>query len=401
MADLDALLDQIVIPRPNGSANLDAVAAFIAATLREHSAQVTLQPFPATPHGLQLVWTVAFLLVVGYTCALAARRYVAGFALVSLAVALLLVEFELLYSPVSGLITREEVNVLGTFAGRPDGPTLVVGAHYDSITHYGDHLIWHRAGRWLGPTTVVALIAAAIGSWRRRRGHTLPWPVRVLAGLVLVVPYGAMTFFFAVGPLVRAPSPGALDNGGSVAALLETAKALERRPRDPPTTVILAFFAAEEERALGSQHFAAGIAHRRDPGGIAVVNLEGVGTGDRLTYVPDDGFRTRRWNSPPGIVALLNRAGTDGHRPPLEPQALPPDTLTDGRSFLAAGIPAVTLRGVSPAGFPRALHSHADRRERLSLPAIRDTVDFLTTLVAHIDANPDAVAAIARDPGGA
>jgi Zn-dependent M28 family amino/carboxypeptidase len=61
-----------------------------------------------------------------------------------------------------------------------------------------------------------------------------------------------MAWFFGAGPLLRAASPGALDNGGSVAVLLELAERLAARRADAPVTVHLIFLACEEERALGS-----------------------------------------------------------------------------------------------------------------------------------------------------
>ena len=52
----DEILDRVLIPRPNGSEGLERVAAFIAASLERAGAEVSLQPFSATPHGFQLVW---------------------------------------------------------------------------------------------------------------------------------------------------------------------------------------------------------------------------------------------------------------------------------------------------------------------------------------------------------
>ncbi len=41
----DEILDQILIPRPNGSEGLEQVATFIAETLRQNGAAVTLRAF--------------------------------------------------------------------------------------------------------------------------------------------------------------------------------------------------------------------------------------------------------------------------------------------------------------------------------------------------------------------
>jgi Zn-dependent M28 family amino/carboxypeptidase len=199
-----------------------------------------------------------------------------------------------------------------------------------------------------------------------------------------------MAFFFAAGPLLRTPSVGALDNGGSVVALLRLAERLAQRPAGAPTTVRLVFFASEEERGLGSWHYAGRLA-RDGAGPVAVINLEGIGTSARLTYAPEDGFELRRYASPGELTSLLETVARAAGLPPPEHHALPPGTFTDGRSFLAHGIPAVTLRGHTDEGFPRHLHSWRDSRDRVSPASIDQTVEFLAALVSHVDARPEAL----------
>ncbi len=389
--ELSKILDRIVVPRPNGSDALDRIAELIAASLRSHGADVVLDPFPATPWGFQLVWAAAFLLIVGHAVAIVRRRDGLALTLALAVAALLFAEFELLWSPVSGLLTHEQVTVIGTCPGRPGGPTLILSAHYDTTTHFGDHLVWYRWARWLAPATAGAVLVPLAGLWRRLRARRIPAAARWIAALAVPVPYAAMAFFFAVGPFVRLPSPGALDNGGSVAALLRLAERLGARPAGAPTTVTLAFLAAEEERALGSWHFATSVATRTDAGALAVVNLEGIGADARLAYVPEDGFALRRWESPAALARLLDHVARDRAGIAVEAQPLPPGTLTDGRSFLAHGLPAITVHGLTPGGFPRRLHSAADARARLSLPAIEKAVAVLAGLIAHVDLHPDAL----------
>ena len=60
---IDAILDRILIPRPNGSEGLERVAAFIADELARSGAMVSLHELTATPHGFQLAWSVALLSV--------------------------------------------------------------------------------------------------------------------------------------------------------------------------------------------------------------------------------------------------------------------------------------------------------------------------------------------------
>ena len=276
--------------------------------------------------------------------------------------------------------------------GPPDGPTLIFSAHYDTTTHFGDHLSWATWGFRQGPATAVAILLAVAGIVRGRRGRPLPRALTVPIAALTTVPFAAMFWFQTVGPLVRAPSPGAIDNGGSVAALLRLSERIAAQPVSA-TTVKLVFLAAEEERALGSRAYAQTL----DPGGRnAVFNLESIGASDELAYVPEDGFVLRRYRSPDSIVAFTNETARRlwGHELPA--RELPAGTLTDGRSFLARGIPALTLRAFTGESFPRRLHSEHDSRDRLSVAAIERSTDLLHALVVRVDENPELVGS----PGG-
>ncbi|MBW2397573.1 MAG: hypothetical protein JRG95_25285, partial [Deltaproteobacteria bacterium] len=139
------MLDQILIPRPNGSEGLARVASFISDVLDRTGATVASHEFVATPYGFQLVWSVVLILMLGYCAAIATRRYGLAIGLIVFTAALLLLEFEFLRSPISGLLPATEHNVVGTFPGLPGGSTLIFAAHYDTTTHFGDHFSW---GRW-------------------------------------------------------------------------------------------------------------------------------------------------------------------------------------------------------------------------------------------------------------
>ena len=118
------------------------------------------------------------------------------------------------------------------------------------------------------------------------------------------------------------------------------------------------------------------------------MNLESIGARGPLAYVPEDGFELRRWRSPEALVSLLDDVARSSLGVPLEPLPLPLGTLTDGRSFLAQGIPALTLRATVDGGFARHLHSARDSRDRLSVPSIERAVDLLEALVRRVDAEP-------------
>jgi hypothetical protein len=93
-------------------------------------------------------------------------------------------------------------------------------------------------------------------------------------------------------------------------------------------------------------------------------------------------------------VAFVNDTARAAWGQVLPARELPFGTLTDGRSFLAHGIPALTLRAFAGDAFPRRLHSAHDSRERLSPAAIERAAGFLRALVARVDADPRVL-----DPG--
>jgi hypothetical protein len=384
--DTEALLDSLLTPRPNGSEALTRVASFIEATLREHGAEVTRHTFMATPWGFQLLWSATLLLALAWAVALALRRYELALLPLLAAPALMLVEMEFLWSPVSGLLPRAEDNVIGTFVGRSGGATLIFSAHYDTATHFGDHFDWYRWGMSLAPAL---LLATSLTGWGILRGRVSRSPSIAGAALVLV-PFVAMAWCFSIGPLIRAPSPGALDNGGAVVVLLRLAERLAVRT-DRPTTVKLVFLAAEEERALGSWEYARTIDPRAP---VAVINLETIGATGPVVYAPEEGFQFRRYPAPGAMIGLASDAARELWGEPLAANPLPAGVITDGRSFLAHDIPAVTLLSRADTGFPRCLHSARDDRRRLSLPALEKTVDLLAAIVARVDRDPAVISRV-------
>jgi len=424
---IDQLLDHLVFPRPNGSEGLARAGSFIEQTLRRYTDDVLLQPFTGTPHGFQTIWLVALAIALAYAVALVARRDRLALVLALAGPLLLLLEFEQMQTPVSGRFAEPQYNIVATFPGTAPGgtaapgvaepgaedpgvaepgaadpgatgpgaasadapgvATLVIGAHYDSTTHWGDHFETYRWASALSVSSAVAVLLALLGWWRR---GALPFWLRVTAGVAVPIPTAAMAAFYAIGPVFLPPSPGAIDNAGSVAVLLALGERLAQRPVANGPTIELVAFAGEEERAFGSMEYAREKA-RHGTTGLAMINLESLGAGERIVYAPDDGWARARYATPSWLAKLVNEAAGDLVRPPIESQVAPPSVLTDARSLLAVGIPALTLRAYSSDGFPRGLHSQRDSRERLSPRALERATDLLQAVVERLATRPRRV----------
>lgn len=391
--ETEQILDNILIPRPGGSANLDVVADYIVQSLQNAGAVISEHSFTATPHGFQLVWTFAVIMMAVYAVCLVQRRYIAATLIPVALAALLMLEFEFLVSTVSALSNTVERNIIGTFPGSGRGPTIFFSAHYDTATHFGDHFSWGRWGKLQGPATGLAIGFPLLALWLRRRGKAVPLPVTLAVIPLAAAPFVAMFWFQSIGPLVRTPSIGAIDNGGSVAALLMLAKELQQRPPRTGSTVKLVFFAAEEERTLGSWAYAKDLVAesrmdeqvKSSTGSVMAINLESIGNSEALAYIPEDGFALRRYFSSGEIIDFVNQGANRIYGKPLEARALPFGVLTDGRSFLAHGFDAITLRSFDGDQFPRDLHSEHDSRDRLSVKGVEKSVSLLRELVNQLD----------------
>jgi hypothetical protein len=382
--NINEILDRILVPRPNGSAYLEKTADYLNSTLTGHGARVSEQTFIATPHGFQLMWAFAVLAMVIYSWAILSKRYLFALCIPLVLAVTLFLEFELQVSTISLLAPATERNVIGTWVGAAGGPTLIFTAHYDTTTHFGDHFSWGFWGRLQGPATGIAIALPLLGLFLRRRNTALPRALALALMPLAALPFVAMFWFQSIGPLVRTPSVGAIDNGGSMAVLLLLAQELEKRPAGSRSTVKIVFLAAEEERTLGSLAYAKSLA-ANDTKNIRVINLESIGTTEELAYIPEDGFATRRYRSSESIIGFVNHAAQKVYGKKLEARPLPFGTLTDGRSFLARSIDSISLRSFEGDEFPHQLHSVHDSRDRLSVAGLEKSAKLLQAIIFEAD----------------
>jgi hypothetical protein len=197
-------------------------------------------------------------------------------------------------------------------------------------------------------------LARAVDVWAGPLAPGQVWTTLRWAMMAFLVPWGLFLLGYQGLARSRKFSPGANDNGSGVAVLMAAAEALAQEPLTR-TQVDVVFFSAEESGLIGSAAYVK--AHRDGLNGAAVVNLDMVGSGERLTYVSGAGlFPPRR--TARRLNALLRKV-----RPEMRGRWYWMGN-SDFSSFLAKGIPATSLEA---SGKGRENVYHTDR----------DTMDFI------------------------
>ncbi|MDQ7005683.1 MAG: M28 family peptidase [Acidobacteriota bacterium] len=236
---------------------------------------------------------------------------------------------------------------------------LVLVAHHDSKSQNLPFLVRGLAAAFLalgflGQGAVTALLAGGLGQN----------PAFLAARLACAV--GAVGAVLLAGLTFGNRSPGALDNGGSVAVVLETVKALaDSLPRG--TEVIAVFTGAEEDLLVGARV----LLRRLGPLPAApcrILNLDGVGAGGPVGLLGPR--RLRRW-----AEDVARARG-------IPVRALPalPGAATDALVLGREGREVLTLSSSRPNRAVRAIHTPRDLPENLDPAALAQARGLLEAL---------------------
>lgn len=231
--------------------------------------------------------------------------------------------------------------------------------------------LWPFAALGLGGLGVVRALDAWLGPF-------VPWDVWQALRVVLAVALGLWGLFLVVYQTLaqsRKFSPGANDNGSGVAVLMAAAEALVREPLTQ-TQVDIIFFSAEESGLIGSEAYVK--EHRERLNGAAVLNLDMVGSGERLTYVNGAGLfpprRTTRW-----MNALLRRV-----RPDIQGRWYWMGS-SDFASFLAKKVAATSLEA-SGKGRENVYHTDRDTMDFVEPALLDEAARLVLDFAAALDA---------------
>jgi acetylornithine deacetylase/succinyl-diaminopimelate desuccinylase-like protein len=355
--------------RPSASEGERQAAEWIAARLREHGHEATVEAERAHggywwPLGLMNAAVTLAGVVAGRTRS-GRTRLAAGVIGVGAAAA---IWDELgggrLWFRRAMLPHRDTFNVVAETGERDAEQTVVVVAHHDAA-HSG--LIFHPGlpkliaerfpemierstqtlpimfATWLGPVFV------GLGSLLGRRGL-------LRAGSFLA---GATTVTMA--DIGRSDVvPGANDNLSAVAVLLALARSLGERPQ-PGVRVLLVSTGSEESFMEGMQGFMRRHGATLDPARTTVLCLECVG-GPTLTLIEAEGMLRMRAYDESARARVADAAQAAG----IELlRGLRTVLATDALIALRRGYAAVTLASIDATKFPSNYHWPSDTPENL------------------------------------
>ncbi|MEJ2210882.1 MAG: M20/M25/M40 family metallo-hydrolase, partial [Anaerolineae bacterium] len=308
-----------------------------------------------------------------------------GLALLAAAglIAVPVLETRCLRPTITALVRRPARNLVVAFPAPAPRREVILCAHLDSKTELLDH------GRrpWLldtGPAAMAlggagALLLAGAPLLHTSIATHLVLFVALFLGLGPAAGYAlGMGANLAAGRLRRRQSSGAVDDGGSVAVLLDLARRLQRGDVDlPHTSVTLLFTVGEEVQMQGA------LAYVRDrvdwPLPVQVVNLEIVGQNGSYRLWVEDGTAMRTLEADVALNLALARAveAETGRRPTFAESI-----NSDAFAFLRRGLPAATLGGLDLELGEAHLHGPLDHPGRIDPARLSQTADVLARFLA-------------------
>jgi hypothetical protein len=264
------------------------------------------------------------------------------------------------------VMARPAINMLPW--GRVEGRNLIAHAPGKRPRYY---LMAHRDSKsqpiplaFRGPAIVLAILAwgalaiAALAAlidpvYRRSEVAVILGAIAAVAGVILVFCW------------VDNRSPGALDNGSGVAALLGVA---ERELQAGDVAFIVTD--AEELGLAGARAIAPVL-----PPSFGVINIDGLDDHGGYFVLERFGWPKKRGTAAPLAAALMSAADT--LNAPIRRRDVPLGLMLDHLPVVRAGTPALTLMRGSLQSL-RRVHRPADNLEHLTGAGVNQSVTLLS-----------------------
>jgi hypothetical protein len=195
-----------------------------------------------------------------------------------------------------------------------------------------------------------------------------------------------------------AGSPGALDNASGCGVVLSSFADLARSPHYRHLRLV--FFDGEESQMEGSADWVEDRSQSRLPSVFAAITAEMVGSSRASIGVvhPGTAGPDGRWTVTPVWLmhAALEGANAVGFPVLVSDVDWPifaqlslriarPTKVSDSRSFLEAGIPALTISDISLTESDRDHHSSRDTLDRLDAERLQHWASALSAMVLQVD----------------
>ena len=381
MVDYQELMGILSIPRPNGSAAERETSRALQNWLSRHRIPFRLHPFLLYPYFFECIglWLIGSRSLLALAIWLHWGWPALLIALIGLAGGTLDVALNLPLVTWPG--ARRGENILIEFEPPNAKKEIIFSAHYDSKTELLDHrqrLFLLKNLRFGVFLTLLLGFLGPLDHWLRM--HGVPWAGLIFwAGVAFTIPLLFLAWGLGLNLCVGrvlAPSQGAVDNGASCAILLGLANRLARGEIVlQQTKVVIALFTGEEANMQGSRAYL----QTRDWSLPAVaVNLEVMAQDGEYVFWEQDGNVFRLIPTSKTLNQALSAAVTEvtGHPPrPAGP------LISDGSSFLFAGIPASTLGTYDTRLKDTGFHRPTDNLSRVVMERLPEGVEIMTALL--------------------
>ncbi len=381
MIDYAELMRFLSVPRPNGSLAERETAHALGDWLTRREIPYRIHPFRLYPYfneGIGL-WVITSRTLLALSLALRwgwPSLLIAGLSLLG---GILDVAFRIPFTTWPG--ARQGENILIGFEPPSAEREIVLSAHYDSKTELLDHRGAAFFTRKLNLGIALTLLLGAMGlvdGWLLARGSDwaeIVYWTGIGLGLVMLFLAWGFGLNLTLGRLLQ-PSQGAIDNGAACAVLLDLADRLAMREITMQhTRVTIALFGGEEVGMQGSRAY---VGSRDWPLPTVAINLEILGQDGDYVIWGREGNGLRRIPTTAELNQVL--AGVVAETTGEFPRYI--DALmSDGFSFLSAGIPTAVLGTYHSQMEGGGLHRPTDNLARVVIARLPESVEVLTEML--------------------
>lgn len=386
--DMMAILGRIAIQRPNHSEALEKTALYIKELLTSWAIPFSVQEFPLRPYMMLIVSIAILMLALGFAYAVYRKRPMAAL-LLALAIPVLLVfEYELFVPVLSWLVEKKGENIIMNFPSPTAARELIFCAHYDSKTDFWDHIQRARVYRFM-PVAFITGILLALWTFLVRRKEALSKMAFRITTLsitgIFVLYIGLVALGF--GGFIFVPkhkrSHGAVDNGGSVVALMALARDIhEKRVSTGSSNVTIVLTAGEEVTMQGAHHYVRKfiLGDSNEPKiPRYLVNLELAGQKGNLFYVKEIALFLKHYSASPELISRISGVWRSMTGRSMIAREVISD---DSHRFMAAGVPSITIGHMDASGLGmEGLHCEKDNMSRVDPKNLAQMVRVLENII--------------------